>query len=168
MNTTGNTSRHPRGAPDSAGGQFAPAHRSDPSIQLPVPPADSTAEEPVVIDPDVPYPGTLMNSIRASAEDADNLGWALSQAGVRAGTDASGRLMDSWFQTDSPREVARIATRELLGRDDEQVAELVAGDHCLRLREDARRPSFMDSELAGAVRWCDAYVRNSRDRAAKP
>lgn len=162
-----NTSRQPRGAPDSTGGQFAPARRSDSPVQLPVPPAAVAQENVVDVDPDVPYPGTLMNSLNASSEDTDNLGWALNGAGVRAGTDPSGRLMDDWYQTDSPREVARIATRALLGRDDDRVAQLVAGDDCLRPRDGARRASFMTHELAGAVRWCENYARTSGDQDAQ-
>ncbi|MFC8797249.1 hypothetical protein ACFT2C_05925 [Promicromonospora sp. NPDC057138] len=161
-----NTTRRPRGAPDSTGGQFAPTHRADAAVELPAPVADAPAEDVVAVDPSVPYPGTLMNSINASPEDTDNLGWALIKAGVDAGTDPSGRLMDDWFQTDSPREVAHVATRALLGRDDDQVAELVAGDDCLRPRDSGRRASFMTHELAGAVRWCEDYARSPRGEAA--
>jgi hypothetical protein len=162
-----NSTRHPRGAPDSTGGQFAPAHRSDSPVHLPSPPpADAAADSLVGIDSNVPYPGTLLNSINATSEDTDNLGWALIKAGVDAGTDPSGRLMDDWFQTDSPREVARVATRALLGRDDDRVAELVAGDDCLRPRDGGRRASFMTHELAGAVRWCEDYARSSGGEAA--
>jgi hypothetical protein len=106
----------------------------------------------------VPYPGTLTNSINATSEDVGTLDWALASGGVAAATDPSGRLMDFWYQTDAPQDVARLATKTLLGHADNQVAALVAGDDCLHL-DGSGTANFAVNELAGAVRWCEAYAR---------
>ncbi|GAB3161703.1 hypothetical protein GCM10027059_12580 [Myceligenerans halotolerans] len=123
--------RQPRGAPDSTGGQFAPAHRTDTDVPLPA-----------------PAPG-------ATPQDVASVQQMLQEEGELPVADHRGHVVDeNFYWTDRRESVAHAATRTLLGHDDNDVARLVGeSSECFVPDREGIGSHFDARDLADAVRW---------------